>query len=135
MTHSEKNNLIIAATFVFCGIILGAFGAHVLKEILSEKALESFKTGVFYQISQGIGLFIMIVIGKLFNTNFNIAKRLLTTGIILFSVSIYLLSGFENQNLGIFKKILGPITPIGGLLMIFSWLIFIIKVIKTPKNL
>ncbi|WP_312333595.1 DUF423 domain-containing protein [Sphingobacterium sp.] len=117
--------IITAALFGAFAIILGAFGAHAFKKILSTEKLESFEVGVRYQMYAALTL---LIIG--FNFSFEqqserVAFYLITLGAILFSVSIYFLSFAEywKKNL----KFLGPITPLGGLLMIAGWVAIIIR--------
>ena len=102
-------------------IILGAFGAHALKKILNAEQLKSFETGVKYQMYHAI---VLLIIG--FNidestSNYAAIVWCFIFGIILFSFSIYLLviSSARDKKL----KFLGPITPIGGLLLIAGWLL------------
>lgn len=100
-------------------IALGAFGAHGLKKFLSIEQLNSFEIGVRYQMYHA--LFLLFVA----QTNFITDKQkmivfLLTLfGILFFSGSIYLLATSTITNIK--SKFLGLITPIGGLLLIFSW--------------
>lgn len=115
------NNCVIAtgAAFGILAIILGAFGAHALKKILSAEKLASFEVGVRYQTYNALFL---IVIG--YNANFQLSIMqwtyyLVTIGTILFSFSIYLLSLAEYLKKNF--KFLGPVTPLGGLLMILGW--------------
>lgn len=117
--------IITAALFGGLAIILGAFGAHAFKKILSAEKLESFEVGVRYQMYAALTL---LILG--FNFQFElqserVAFYLITLGTILFSVSIYFLSFAEywKKNL----KFLGPITPLGGLLMIAGWVAIIIR--------
>jgi len=117
--------IITAALFVSLAIILGAFGAHAFKKILSAEKLESFEVGVRYQMYAALTL---LILG--FNFRFElqserVAFYLITLGTILFSVSIYFLSFAEywKKNL----KFLGPITPLGGLLMIAGWVAVIVR--------
>lgn len=123
------NNLVIitAAILGSTAIMLGAFGAHAFKKIISEEKLASFEVGVRYQMYIAITL---LVLG--FNLHFDLySERLafysMTAGTLLFSVSIYLLSfaQYWNKNL----KFLSPITPLGGLLMIVGWVALIIRFI------
>lgn len=101
-------------------IILGAFGAHGLKKTLTVEQLNSFEIGVRYQIYHA--LFLLFVA----QTNFATDKQksivfiLTLVGILLFSGSIYLLSTSTITNIK--GKWLGPITPLGGLLLISSWI-------------
>lgn len=117
--------IITAALFGGFAIILGAFGAHAFKKILSAEKLESFEVGVRYQMYAALTL---LILG--FNFRFElqserVAFYLITLGTILFSVSIYFLSFAEywKKNL----KFLGPITPLGGLLMIAGWVAIIFR--------
>ena len=117
--------IITAAIFGALAIILGAFGAHAFKKILSAERLESFEVSVRYQMYTALTL---LMLG--FNFSFEqqserVAFYLIASGTILFSVSIYFLSFAEywKKNL----KFLGPITPLGGLLMIAGWVAIIIR--------
>jgi uncharacterized membrane protein YgdD (TMEM256/DUF423 family) len=104
-------------------VMLGALGAHALKGLLSPDLLASFETGVRYHLIHSILLLVLAVMVKseMLNTRrLVLASNLLIAGMILFSGSIYLLSTRHLMNAD-FLKILGPITPIGGILLIYSW--------------
>lgn len=112
--------LIVAAIYGALAIILGAFGAHALKKLLSPEQLNSFETGVKYQMYHAI---LLLVLG--FQLNFSsfparFAVILIILGTFLFSFSIYglCLSAAKGSKI----KILGPITPLGGLLLVLGWL-------------
>lgn len=116
-----NNHLVIAvgAAFGILAIIFGAFGAHALKKVLSAEKLASFEVGVRYQTYSALFL---LVLG--YNANLELSSikwtfYLVTIGTILFSFSIYLLSLSEYLKKSF--KFLGPITPLGGLLMIIGW--------------
>lgn len=109
------------ALFGFLAIVFGAFGAHALKNKLTEEQLHSFETGVKYQMYHAI---VLLVIS--FNLNFNSSLEtiLLTcfiVGTLLFSFSIYglVLSTASGNKM----RFLGPITPLGGLLLAIGWLL------------
>ena len=121
------NNIVIitAALLGALAIILGAFGAHAFKKILSAEKLDSFEVGVRYQMYAAITL---LVLGLNLSFDFQseqVAYYLITFGTFLFSGSIYFLSFAEywKKNL----KFLGPITPLGGLLMIMGWIAIIFR--------
>lgn len=122
-----KNWLIIwGLSLGFTAVILGAFAAHALKEQLTADQLMSFQTGIRYQMYHALFL---ILIGWQEKIDLSMVGKLVIAGVILFSFSIYLLSiksmiGIESLSL------LGPITPIGGLLLIVSWLLTIVKVVQ-----
>ncbi|WP_379968561.1 DUF423 domain-containing protein [Epilithonimonas sp. UC225_85] len=111
--------LIIGGIYGLLSVVLGAFGAHAFKKILSVERLESFETGVRYQIYAAFFLLIVGYILKFETTSEKWISILMIAGTFLFSVSIYFLS-FQDV-WGINLKFLGPITPLGGLFMIISW--------------
>jgi len=119
--------LIFGATFGLLAIILGAFGAHLLKKKLNQEQLQSFETGVKYQMYHAI---ILVVLGFNFKDNSSLNTSIFYVfiiGIILFSFSIYglVISSSKNKKI----KILGPITPIGGLFLVLGWLLLLYKFI------
>ncbi|MFM7300740.1 MAG: DUF423 domain-containing protein [Crocinitomicaceae bacterium] len=124
----NKTIAITGILLILCGIILGAFGAHALKDLVSTSKLASFETGVRYQLLQGMGL---LIIGLQSSLSFSlkIFYRLMLVGTLLFSFSIYLLTFSEVTNIP--TKLIGPITPIGGLLMICAWLHLVFKMIRS----
>lgn len=111
--------LIIGGIYGLLSVILGAFGAHAFKKILSVERLESFETGVRYQIYAAFFLLIVGYMLKFETSSEKWISILMIAGAFLFSVSIYFLS-FQDY-WGINLKFLGPITPLGGLFMIISW--------------
>ncbi|WP_410503980.1 DUF423 domain-containing protein [Flavobacterium sp. I3-2] len=121
-----------AIIFGLISIILGAFGAHALKAILTEQQLTSFETGVRYQMYQALFLLFVASSNLLTDKAKKIATIILTFGVVFFSGSIYLLA---TQDLsGINFKFLGPITPIGGLLIMVSWAFVAFNVRKQKNN-
>ena len=126
-----NNKLIsIAALLAFLAIALGAFGAHNLNELLTTEKLKSFETGVRYQFYHSLTLLIIGLNANKLNATALIGKFMLI-GIVFFSFSIYLLS--LQELIGINLSILGPITPIGGLLLMISWVILIFKNYKQTQ--
>lgn len=111
--------LVIGAFYGMLSVILGAFGAHAFKKILSVERLESFETGVRYQMYAAFFLLIVGYILKFETGSEKWISLLMIFGTLLFSFSIYFLSFQEYW--GVNLKFLGPITPLGGLFMIISW--------------
>jgi len=109
-------------------VILGAFGAHALKKILSVERLESFETGVRYQMYAAFFLLIAGYILKFDTSSQKWISILMIAGTILFSFSIYMLSMQDYWGMNL--KFLGPITPLGGLFMILAWLMLIFYFVK-----
>lgn len=120
--------LIIGAVYGLLSVILGAFGAHAFKKILPMEKLESFETGIRYQMYAAFFLLIVGWILKFETKTENWISWLMILGTLLFSVSIYFLSFQEYW--GINLKFMGPITPLGGLLMILSWTLLIFYFMK-----
>ena len=107
---------IFGTFFALLSVILGAFGAHFLKKRIPESAVQSFEVGVRYMMYHGFALLILPL--------FSLAitewiERFFILGTVLFSFSIFLLSlqTLFKRNL----KVLGPVTPIGGFLLIVGW--------------
>lgn len=115
----DKKILLAAAFLGITAIILGAFGAHALKKVLSEAQLQSFEVGVRYQMYHALFLLFIGVFAFLDEKERLVIFWLTITGVLFFSGSIYLLATNGITNLK--TKFLGPITPIGGLLLISAW--------------
>ena len=108
-------------TFILGGftVILGAFGAHLLEKLLSTSQLASFETGLRYQFYHVFFLILLSLIPRIEEKDKNKIALLISIGILLFSGSIYLLN--LQDVLGLNLSFLGPVTPIGGSLLIFAW--------------
>ena len=125
-----KNYLIIGVILMLTGVLLGAFGAHSLKEVISEEKLISFETGVRYQMIHGIAFLLLVGLNKALE-GFQVKNStlfLMTLGVLLFSGSIYLLALQEVFGVGL--TFLWPITPLGGLMIIVSWGLVLYSVIR-----
>jgi uncharacterized membrane protein YgdD (TMEM256/DUF423 family) len=116
-------NLIMVLSGISGGlsVILGAFGAHALKDKLTPEMLAVFKTGVEYQFYHSIALALvglsLIVQGAEEGQFLLWAALCFGIGVVFFSGSLYMLALTK-------KKIFGPITPLGGLFFILGWLFF-----------
>lgn len=115
--------IIIAAFSGALAVVLGAFGAHMLKESLDASQLASYKTGNTYQFYHSLLLLLIGILykfepGKLLKYSF----WLCSIGILCFSGSLYILACKDLLRINS-TSIIGPITPIGGLLMATAWLI------------
>jgi len=105
-----------ASIVMFLGVALGAFGAHGLKNVLSEPMKAVFETGVRYQMIHGLALFVVAWLSSRGpSTAVAAAGWCFMAGILLFSGSLYLLS-----LTGV--KMWGAVTPIGGLAFLAGWL-------------
>jgi uncharacterized membrane protein YgdD (TMEM256/DUF423 family) len=128
-----KKYSIYASILIATGIGLGAIGAHALEGVtqITPKNIESWKTGVFYQLLQGLGLLAIVLIAnqlKIISIKGILIVHIL--GTVLFSVSIYLLVLNSVWQLTWLKYVMIALTPLGGMLMILGWLLFVIKLTK-----
>ena len=111
-------------------VVLGAFGAHALKGKLPENALQTFETGVRYQMFHALALLLVALLADRIGGTLPLAAGwLFVAGIALFSGSLYLLSA--RTLLGIESwRWLGPITPLGGLCFIAGWATLALAVLR-----
>lgn len=128
----NRRFLIAGSVFGILAVILGAFAAHGLKDAISSTSLDSFETGVRFQMYHA---FLLLIIGGLkldSNRAFDWIFYLICTGIIFFSGSIYLLTTSAISNID-FKSI-ALVTPLGGSLLIAAWFILMLNFIKLKKK-
>ncbi|KQU58530.1 DUF423 domain-containing protein [Rossellomorea marisflavi] len=120
-----KTFIIIGAINAFLSVALGAFGAHALEGKISAKYIETWNTGVQYQMFHAIGILIIgVMLGNLAPSSLlSWSGWLMLIGTILFSGSLYVLSLS-----GI--KVLGAITPLGGVSFLAAWVLMIIFAAK-----
>lgn len=127
----NKKLWIAGSFFGLTAVILGAFAAHGLKDLIDESAVDSFQTGVRYQMYHAL---LLLVIGTTSLVPEN-TKRLVFFGVLggtlLFSGSIYALATDQLTNFDF--KTFGIVTPIGGLILVISWLTLFISVLKTKE--
>lgn len=129
MNKTTQRFLFLGSILMALAVCLGAFGAHILKKVISPDMLVIYQTGVQYQFYHALGLFVVAFVAYLQNSKaVKIAGNLMFLGIVLFSGSLYLYV-FLNV------KFTGPITPIGGVLMVVSWLILAWSVLKTNSKI
>ncbi|MBU2525928.1 MAG: DUF423 domain-containing protein [Bacteroidetes bacterium] len=128
----NKKILITAAFLGFTAIVLGAFGAHGLKELVSPEQIATFETGIRFQMYHALFLLFLGISKDLFTSKTNnIIFSLVTLGVVLFSGSIYGLATNELTAFD-FKKI-ALITPLGGTLLILAWGWLLVSLIKQKK--
>ncbi|MET4563283.1 uncharacterized membrane protein YgdD (TMEM256/DUF423 family) [Lysinibacillus parviboronicapiens] len=125
-----KRFIVTGALHGFLAVAFGAFGAHALKDILDDYGQGIWETAVQYQMFHATGL---LVIGLLMSTKLlgeikklNVAGMFFNLGIVFFSGSLYVLalSGI---------KVLGAITPIGGVLFLAGWVLIILTALKHAR--
>ncbi len=113
---------VLGAFIAALAVILGAFGAHTLKPVLSGSELETYHTAVYYLLMHGIAMVL-----TRFSPSLTKAGWLFLTGIILFSGSLFLivLTGI---------RLFGIITPFGGVLFILGWITFGVQLYREYRN-
>ncbi|MGO1499764.1 MAG: DUF423 domain-containing protein [Marinobacter sp.] len=123
--------IVIGAFFALTAVMAGAFGAHGLRNLVSERSLDVFQTAVTYQMYHAIALVLITLL-----SGFGLSRRLLTlaagfflAGTLLFSGSLYTLVLTDI-------RWVGPITPLGGLCFIIGWALLLTAGTrrKTNKN-
>lgn len=128
--NTMKKFIVTGALHGFLAVALGAFGAHALKDVVDEYGLSIWETAVQYQMFHATGL---LVIGLLMSSKLlgevkqlKLAGIFFNLGIVFFAGSLYVLavSGI---------KVLGAITPIGGLLFLAGWVLIIVSALKQAK--
>lgn len=125
-----KPFLRIATLLGALAVALGAFGAHALRTVVSETAINTFETGVRYQFYHTLALAIVAIIYKEFPNKWVVRTgNLFIAGIVLFSGSLYLLTFFNAAaNPGL--KWVGIITPFGGLAFIAAWFCLLVGLLE-----
>ena len=126
----QKIHLALGAILGGLGVVLGAFGAHGLKQIVPPETVATYQTGVQYQMYHAFALLVVGVLSERLSTNLtNWAGLFFVLGIVLFSGSLYLLASLKAMNkVGVTG--IGIITPIGGLMFIIGWILLLVAIIR-----
>ena len=127
----DRKMITFAALLGASGIILGAFGAHELKKVLSPEALVTFETGVKYQMYHALFLLFAGTTALISAKAKKAIFIIVATGVLFFSGSVYLLAC--NNIFSVDFRFLGPITPIGGLLLISAWIVLFLNIIRAKR--
>ncbi|MES2746739.1 MAG: DUF423 domain-containing protein [Bacteroidota bacterium] len=124
----DRKIIATAGFFGMTAIILGAFGAHALKKVLTLDQLATFETGIKYQMYHALFLLFLGINQQLTAKTKKTILLLTTLGIIFFSGSIYLLSTMSISSIDF--KVIGFVTPIGGALLVAAWSLLAFQFIK-----
>ena len=126
-----KRILLIGGLYGLLAVLLGAFGAHGLREVLSAASLASWQTGVLYQLVHAP---VMLITAMWLRHGgpaiLRLAGLLFALGILTFSGSIYALVLFNTS----WSAWLGPVTPLGGLALIAGWTCLCVAALKTQDT-
>jgi uncharacterized membrane protein YgdD (TMEM256/DUF423 family) len=122
---NQRETLLCAASFGCLGVIIGAFGAHAFKEALATTGrLDTFEIAVRYQFYHAIAMLgVGVLMSQITSKMMSYSSLFFCLGIVFFSGSLYALCVTG-------EKILGAITPIGGIFFILGWIFLILGVIK-----
>ncbi len=128
MNAQSQPLIITGAALAFFGVALGAFGAHALKTRLAADMLAVYQTGVQYHLVHALGIVLAGILVQMFPASkwLPIAGWMMTAGVIIFSGSLYALSVTG-------VRILGAITPLGGVALLAAWLFVGIGVAKAGQ--
>jgi uncharacterized membrane protein YgdD (TMEM256/DUF423 family) len=127
-----KNSIAIGAYSMAFAIILGAFGAHGLKNMVSANSVEIFNKAVYYQVIHSLGIMVTAYVLK-GEKALKTLRMLFLSGIVGFSGSLYLLTFADMLPLAL-KQVVGPVTPIGGVFFVASWVYFAMAFRKETNN-
>lgn len=128
----DRKILATAAILGMTSVILGAFGAHALKDLLPADKIITFETGVRYQMYHALFLLFVGASSILSAKAKKSIYYLCLIGVILFSGSIYLLATDSLNSINF--KAIGFITPIGGLLFIIGWIVLFVDILRKRHN-
>ena len=128
MIKYHKNIVIIASLLAMLTIVMGAFGAHGLKALISPDSLAVFQTGVTYQMYHALALLALALIPGLDIKKVKGVFRFFVFGTFFFSGSLYILA--LKSVLPFSVSFLAPVTPVGGLLLIIGWALLAYSVAK-----
>jgi len=130
----KRRPILIAAVTGALAVILGAFGAHSLREVLSPEKVATWNTGVEYQFYHTFAILLVAALSDTIGARRSLTiTYLFLAGIICFSGSIYLLATREATGMD-WVLSLGPVTPIGGLLFITGWVVMFLSVMRSGKE-
>ena len=128
MIKYDKNIVIIASLLAMLTIVMGAFGAHGLKSLISPDSMAVFQTGVTYQMYHALALLALALIPGLEIKKVKGVFRFFVFGTFFFSGSLYFLA--LKSVLPFSVSFLAPVTPVGGLLLILGWALLAYSVAK-----
>ncbi len=126
MNPNAQSIIITGATLALLGVALGAFGAHALKARLAVDMLAVYQTGVQYHLVHALGIVFIGILVQIVPASkwLPIAGWTMTAGVIVFSGSLYALSVTG-------MRVLGAVTPLGGIALLAAWMMVVFGIAKT----
>lgn len=134
----QRNVLVWGIVFSLIAVLLGAFGAHALKAMVSVEKLAIFEVGVKYQMMHGMALIALSLYLHQMGTSIDQqaikwASNFFILGTFLFSGSLYGLTGVASSQ-NAWASFIGPITPFGGLCFMLGWIFWAWAVLKNKVD-
>jgi uncharacterized membrane protein YgdD (TMEM256/DUF423 family) len=132
--HPLLTNFVrLGAVNAFLAVALGAFGAHALKDVLSEKMLETYQTGSHYHLIHAIALLFVGLLGDRLASEIRAVRLVRLVGI-LFVAGIFLFAG-SLYTLAITNiRVLGALTPFGGVCFLTGWALLVVALSLRPST-
>lgn len=125
----NKRLILTAAFFGTLAVILGAFGAHGLKSLITPEKLSIWQKGVEYQFYHTFALLYLSTFARYKNRLISFSFTFFVIGIVFFSGSLYVLALRDAYQLNLPNSV-GIITPIGGMFFIFGWVSLFLAALK-----
>lgn len=120
-----KRSLLTASLLLFLGVVVGAFGAHGLKSLVTPEKLVTFETGVRYHFYHAFGIFLVGLLQQMApGLALSLVRAAFLAGILLFSGNCYLYAVTG-------VKVFAMIVPIGGGLFLLGWGYLVYRISKT----
>ena len=130
----NKKFLALGAFFGLLAVLIGAFGAHSLSNLVTPDALQVYETGVRFQFYHAFALLALGILGSQLPSRLaSGAGGFFTVGIVLFSGSLYLITALKAANAAV-PLAVGLLTPLGGVCFIAGWAIFLVATLQIAKN-
>jgi uncharacterized membrane protein YgdD (TMEM256/DUF423 family) len=127
----NRTILLTGILFGLLAIVLGAFGAHGLEKLVDSESIEMFETGVRYQMYHGLFLLFLGIWQGLDKRHKKVIYTMVLMGVVLFSFSIYALALNSLTNFDF--KVIGFLTPIGGVFLILGWFLLGYRILTHKK--
>ena len=126
----NKTFLALGAMYALLAVLIGAFGAHSISNIVTPEILQVYETGVRYQFYHAFALLVLGLLGNRCSPRLATwVGGLFSFGIILFSGSLYIITAIYAANMAV-PRTIGMLTPMGGLLFICGWAVFLTAILK-----
>ncbi|HEY0067336.1 MAG TPA: DUF423 domain-containing protein [Flavisolibacter sp.] len=126
----QKVILLIGTVLAGLSVALGAFGAHGLKKMVDPETVANYQTGVQYQMYHALALLILgVLLGRAASSLVHYAGFFFIGGVVFFSGSLYLMASLKAMDKAVPKAVF-IMTPIGGLLFILGWVLFLVYLLR-----